>query len=198
MMNFELLGLSKPVLRAISELGFENPTPIQEQAIPVMLGGNQDVVALAQTGTGKTAAFGLPLVDLLDFSQRHTQALILAPTRELCMQITRDLHNFSKHVGGAHVLVYPNSGGIATHARAGNLFKVYYAVKKVLVGATVRLVVVNAQKAKVAHAFPHLFRYALVGFPFSGLWPYFSFNVLADSLAKYFVVLVKIRRFHRL
>jgi len=104
MMNFELLGLSKPVLRAISELGFENPTPIQEQAIPVMLGGNQDVVALAQTGTGKTAAFGLPLVDLLDFSQRHTQALILAPTRELCMQITRDLHNFSKHVGGAHVV----------------------------------------------------------------------------------------------
>ncbi len=104
MMNFELLGLSKPVLRAISELGFENPTPIQEQAIPVMLGGNQDVVALAQTGTGKTAAFGLPLVDLLDFSQRHTQALILAPTRELCMQITRDLHNFSKHVAGAHVV----------------------------------------------------------------------------------------------
>jgi len=83
MMNFEVLGLSKPVLRAIAELGFESPTPIQEQAIPVMLGGNQDVVALAQTGTGKTAAFGLPLIDLLDFGQRHTQALILAPTREL-------------------------------------------------------------------------------------------------------------------
>ena len=84
-MNFEVLGLSKPVLRAIAELGFESPTPIQEQAIPVMLGGNQDVVALAQTGTGKTAAFGLPLIDLLDFNQRHTQALILAPTRELCV-----------------------------------------------------------------------------------------------------------------
>ncbi len=104
MMNFELLGLSKPVLRAIAELGFETPTPIQEQAIPVMLGGNQDVVALAQTGTGKTAAFGLPLIDLLDFNHRHTQALILAPTRELCMQITRDLQNFSKHMGGAHVV----------------------------------------------------------------------------------------------
>ncbi|MBX7051408.1 MAG: DEAD/DEAH box helicase [Flavobacteriales bacterium] len=103
MLNFELLGLSKPVMRAIAELGFETPTPIQEQAIPVMLGGNQDVVALAQTGTGKTAAFGLPLVDLLNFEERHTQALILAPTRELCMQITRDLQNFSKYMGGAHV-----------------------------------------------------------------------------------------------
>lgn len=103
MLNFELLGLSKPVLRAISELGFETPTPIQEQAIPVMLGGNQDVVALAQTGTGKTAAFGLPLVDLLNFEERHTQALILAPTRELCMQISRDLQNFTKYMNGAHV-----------------------------------------------------------------------------------------------
>lgn len=103
MLNFELLGLSKPVMRAIAELGFETPTPIQEQAIPVMLGGNQDVVALAQTGTGKTAAFGLPLVDLLNFDERHTQALILAPTRELCMQITRDLQNFSKYMNGAQV-----------------------------------------------------------------------------------------------
>ncbi len=104
MTNFELLGLSKPVLRAIAELGFESPTPIQEQAIPVMLGGTQDVVALAQTGTGKTAAFGLPLIDLLDFNERHTQALVLAPTRELCMQITRDLANFSKYQSGAHVV----------------------------------------------------------------------------------------------
>jgi len=117
MMNFELLGLSKPVLRAISELGFENPTPIQEQAIPVMLGGNQDVVALAQTGTGKTAAFGLPLIDLLDFSQRHTQALILAPTRELCMQITRDLQNFSKHTGGAHVVAIYGGASIEGQIR---------------------------------------------------------------------------------
>lgn len=117
MMNFELLGLSKPVLRAIAELGFETPTPIQEQAIPVMLGGNQDVVALAQTGTGKTAAFGLPLIDLLDFNQRHTQALILAPTRELCMQITRDLQNFSKHVGGAHVVAIYGGASIEGQIR---------------------------------------------------------------------------------
>jgi ATP-dependent RNA helicase DeaD len=117
MMNFEVLGLSKPVLRAIAELGFESPTPIQEQAIPVMLGGNQDVVALAQTGTGKTAAFGLPLIDLLDFNQRHTQALILAPTRELCMQITRDLQNFSKHTGGAHVVAIYGGASIEGQIR---------------------------------------------------------------------------------
>lgn len=116
-MNFELLGLSKPVLRAIAELGFESPTPIQEQAIPVMLGGNQDVVALAQTGTGKTAAFGLPLIDLIDFNQRHTQALILAPTRELCMQITRDLQNFSKHMGGAHVVAIYGGASIEGQIR---------------------------------------------------------------------------------
>ena len=116
-MNFEVLGLSKPVLRAIAELGFESPTPIQEQAIPVMLGGNQDVVALAQTGTGKTAAFGLPLIDLLDFGQRHTQALILAPTRELCMQITRDLQNFSKHTGGAHVVAIYGGASIEGQIR---------------------------------------------------------------------------------
>jgi ATP-dependent RNA helicase DeaD len=117
MMNFEVLGLSKPVLRAIAELGFESPTPIQEQAIPVMLGGNQDVVALAQTGTGKTAAFGLPLIDLLDFNQRHTQALILAPTRELCMQITRDLQSFSKHTGGAHVVAIYGGASIEGQIR---------------------------------------------------------------------------------
>ncbi len=104
MINFELLGLSKPVMRAISELGFETPTPVQAQAIPVMMAGNQDVVALAQTGTGKTAAFGLPLIDMLEFGDRHTQALILAPTRELCMQITRDIQNYSKYVTGAHVV----------------------------------------------------------------------------------------------
>lgn len=104
MINFELLGLSKPVMRAISELGFETPTPVQAQAIPVMMTGNQDVVALAQTGTGKTAAFGLPLIDMLEFGDRHTQALILAPTRELCMQITRDIQNYSKYVTGAHVV----------------------------------------------------------------------------------------------
>jgi ATP-dependent RNA helicase DeaD len=103
-MTFESLGLNSQVLKAITELGFESPTPIQEQAIPVLLGGLQDMVALAQTGTGKTAAFGLPLANLLDFQSRETQALILCPTRELCMQITRDLQNFTKYLSGAHVV----------------------------------------------------------------------------------------------
>jgi ATP-dependent RNA helicase DeaD len=103
-MNFSELGLAPQVLQAISELGYENPTPIQEQAIPVLMTGNSDLVALAQTGTGKTAAFGLPLVSLLDFQSRDTQALILCPTRELCMQITRDLQGFSKFSKGAHVV----------------------------------------------------------------------------------------------
>jgi ATP-dependent RNA helicase DeaD len=103
-MNFSELGLAPQVLQAITELGYENPTPIQEQAIPVLMSGNSDLVALAQTGTGKTAAFGLPLVSLLDFQSRDTQALILCPTRELCMQITRDLQNFSKFQKGAHVV----------------------------------------------------------------------------------------------
>ncbi|MFN0032562.1 MAG: DEAD/DEAH box helicase [Flavobacteriales bacterium] len=104
MSDFISLGLSKPTLNAIAALGFETPTPVQQQAIPVMLGGTQDVVALAQTGTGKTAAFGLPLADLLDFSSKKTQALILAPTRELCMQITRDIQSFTKNAGNAHVV----------------------------------------------------------------------------------------------
>ncbi len=104
MNTFETLGLSKPVLAAITELGFTAPTPIQDKVIPILLTGDTDVVALAQTGTGKTAGFGLPLVSLLDFTSKHTQALILAPTRELCMQITSDLKNFSKHSHGANVV----------------------------------------------------------------------------------------------
>jgi len=104
MMTFEELGLSQPVLKAIGELGFESPTPIQEKAIPAVLTGEEDMVALAQTGTGKTAAFGLPLTQLINFESRQVQAVVLCPTRELCMQITRDLQNFTKYLGGAHVV----------------------------------------------------------------------------------------------
>ena len=81
--SFDTLGLSAPILEAIGKLGFETPTEIQEQAIPRLLEGDRDFIGLAQTGTGKTAAFGLPLLDHLDASQDHVQALILAPTREL-------------------------------------------------------------------------------------------------------------------
>lgn len=93
---FSKLGISDDVVNAVKDLGFENPTPIQEQSIPVLLEGNNDFVGLAQTGTGKTAAFGLPLLELIDFKSNKPQALILCPTRELCLQITSDIKNFSK------------------------------------------------------------------------------------------------------
>ncbi|MDV3308975.1 MAG: DEAD/DEAH box helicase [Cyclobacteriaceae bacterium] len=95
MKSFETLGLSRGLAESVHHLGFEKPTPIQENAIPVLLEGNRDFVGLAQTGTGKTAAFGLPLIELCDPEPRETQALVLAPTRELCVQITGDLERFS-------------------------------------------------------------------------------------------------------
>jgi len=100
---FEALGLNEQLVQAITEMGFETPTPIQEKAIPVLLSGTTDFVGLAQTGTGKTAAFGLPLLHLIDISQKHPQALIVCPTRELCLQICNDLMNFKKHVKGLNV-----------------------------------------------------------------------------------------------
>jgi len=92
--NFEALGLEEGLLQSISALGFTQPTPIQEKAIPVLLQGTRDFIGLAQTGTGKTAAFGLPLLQLIDKTQRYPQALIICPTRELCLQITNDLNSF--------------------------------------------------------------------------------------------------------
>src|SRR5688572_24878019 len=101
---FEKLGVDRDAVKAIEDLGFENPTPIQEQAIPVLIKGDRDFVGLAQTGTGKTAAFGLPLTHLIDFDSRATQALILAPTRELCLQITNDILSFTKYKKGAGIV----------------------------------------------------------------------------------------------
>ncbi|MEO7263893.1 MAG: DEAD/DEAH box helicase [Ferruginibacter sp.] len=97
---FEALGLNEPILQAISDLGFTEPTPIQQQAIPVLLSGTMDFVGLAQTGTGKTAAFGMPLLQLVNASEKYPQALIVCPTRELCLQITNDLNDFKKHIKG--------------------------------------------------------------------------------------------------
>ncbi len=94
MITFEQLGIEESLLQSLRKLGFEHPTPIQEKAIPVLLQGTKDFVGLAQTGTGKTAAFGLPLLQLIDKKQRLAQALIICPTRELCLQITNDLNNF--------------------------------------------------------------------------------------------------------
>lgn len=109
MITFETLGLQENLLKAVTDLGFVTPTPIQEKAIPVLLGGDRDFVGLAQTGTGKTAAFGLPLLHQLDMKIRQPQSLILCPTRELCMQITNDLKNFSKYLGDINIV--PVYGG---------------------------------------------------------------------------------------
>lgn len=94
MHTFKTLGLKDSILKGIEKLGFEQPTPIQEKTIPLLINQKTDLVGLAQTGTGKTAAFGLPICHLIDFNQKYTQALIICPTRELCLQITRDLQNF--------------------------------------------------------------------------------------------------------
>jgi len=114
---FSQLGIRHDIVNAITELGFENPTPIQEQAIPALLTGSSDFVGLAQTGTGKTAAFGLPLLELLDFSQNSPQALILCPTRELCLQIANDLKKYSKNIPNVHVVAVYGGASISDQLR---------------------------------------------------------------------------------
>ncbi len=104
MKTFEELGVSEEIRRAIEELGFENPMPVQEEVIPYLLGSRNDVIALAQTGTGKTAAFGIPVLQKLDPKSKETQALVLSPTRELCLQIADDLKDFSKHMKGVNIV----------------------------------------------------------------------------------------------
>ena len=103
-MTFEGLGLDPRLVQATDALGFKQPTPIQEQAIPVLLSGTKDLVGLAQTGTGKTAAFGLPLLQLVDAAERYPQALVVCPTRELCMQIVNEMEQFKQFLPGMHVL----------------------------------------------------------------------------------------------
>lgn len=111
------LGIRHDIVNAISELGFEKPTPIQEQSIPVLLTGSNDFVGLAQTGTGKTAAFGLPLLELLNFEENSPQALILCPTRELCLQIANDIKNYSKKMDNVHVVAVYGGASISDQLR---------------------------------------------------------------------------------
>src|SRR5215217_7890946 len=100
MHTFEALGLDESLLKAVTDLGFTEPTAIQQKAIPVLLSGTKDLIGLAQTGTGKTAAFGLPLLQLVDAVQKFPQALIVCPTRELCLQIEKEMEGFKKHTSG--------------------------------------------------------------------------------------------------
>ena len=117
MNKFEQLGLNESLLRAIKDLGFENPSEVQEKAIPVLLEQNTDLVALAQTGTGKTAAFGFPLIQKIDAENRNTQALILSPTRELCLQITNEIKLYSKYIKGLHTVAVYGGASITEQAR---------------------------------------------------------------------------------
>ena len=118
MKTFEELGVCEPIRKAIEELGFVHPMPVQEAVIPYLLGNENDVIALAQTGTGKTAAFGIPLLERIDTSWRETQALVLSPTRELCLQITDDLRDFAKNMDGVHVEAVYGGAAIEPQMRA--------------------------------------------------------------------------------
>ena len=118
-MTFEDLGVRDDLLRAIQELGFENPMPVQEKVIPLLLNHEgRDVVALAQTGTGKTAAFGLPVIQRVDTQRRVPQALVLAPTRELCLQIAADLQDMAKYTPDLEVLPVYGGSSIESQIRA--------------------------------------------------------------------------------
>lgn len=116
-MTFEELGLSSNILKAVSEIGFEKPSEIQEKSIPVLLESDKDYVGLAQTGTGKTAAFGLPLIESIETDFRAIQGLILCPTRELCLQIAKELKSYSKYSDGVKVVAVYGGASISDQIR---------------------------------------------------------------------------------
>ena len=118
MKTFEELGVSEEIRRAISEIGYEQPMPVQEEVIPYLLGVGNDVIALAQTGTGKTAAYGLPVLQKVNPDDRRTQAVILSPTRELCLQIAGDLKEYSRYIDNLHVLAVYGGSSIESQIRS--------------------------------------------------------------------------------
>ncbi len=118
MESFNNTKLNEDILRAITEMGFEKPTPIQAQTIPHLMFSKQDLIATAQTGTGKTGAFGLPSLHLTHLEEKHTQTLVLCPTRELCIQIAKDLTNFSKYINGLHIVAVYGGANIDTQSKA--------------------------------------------------------------------------------
>ena len=121
--NFKDLGINKGLLKSIEELGFESPTPVQEQAIPILLKDKTDLIALAQTGTGKTAAFGLPSIQQIDPKIKNVQTIILCPTRELCIQISKDLLTYSKYLD--YVKIVAVYGGTSIENQIKSIKKVF-------------------------------------------------------------------------
>ena len=118
MKTFEELGVSAEIRQAIEEMGYENPMPVQEEVIPYLLGNRNDVVALAQTGTGKTAAFGLPLIQKIDVTKTNSPTLVLCPTRELCLQIAGDLTDYSKYITDLRILPVYGGSSIESQIRS--------------------------------------------------------------------------------
>ena len=116
--TFEELGVSHDLRRAIEDLGFVNPMPVQEEVIPYLLGSGNDVIALAQTGTGKTAAYGLPILQKINQKEHHIQSVVLCPTRELCLQIANDLKDFARYIDGLYILPVYGGSNIETQIRA--------------------------------------------------------------------------------
>ena len=146
--TFEELGVSEEIRRAISELGFESPMPVQEEVIPYLLGNRNDVIALAQTGTGKTAAFGIPLLQRIDPQSRETQALIMSPTRELCLQICDDIKDFAKYIPGINIV--PVYGGTSIM----NQINALKHGAQMIVATPGRLVdLINRGKANLEHVY---------------------------------------------
>ena len=117
MSNFAKLGLEENLLKAIQDMGFETPSEVQEKAIPILLEKDTDIVSLAQTGTGKTAAFGFPMLQKINIESRTTQGLILSPTRELCLQITNEIKNYGKYCKGLNVVAVYGGASITDQAR---------------------------------------------------------------------------------
>ncbi|MBC7902437.1 MAG: DEAD/DEAH box helicase [Gemmatimonadaceae bacterium] len=117
MMTFEEIGIEERLVKAVTDLGYVNPTPIQEKAIPVLLGGTTDFIGLAQTGTGKTAAFGIPLLSVINASEKHPQALVVCPTRELCMQIVNEIELFKKYMPAIQVIAVYGGTSIGMQIR---------------------------------------------------------------------------------
>ncbi len=115
---FADIGVNDDLLKGLSALGFTKPTPVQEKVIPLMLKDHADMVSLAQTGTGKTAAFGLPLLQLVNTGSKKTQSLVLCPTRELCVQVTRDIQAFAKYISGVRILAIYGGSSIVDQMRA--------------------------------------------------------------------------------
>ena len=143
-MTFSEIGLNNNILKAITDLGFETPTPIQQEAIPFVLAEETDLIALAQTGTGKTAAFGLPIIQKINDSRNQTQSIILCPTRELCLQITKDLETYSKYMKKLKVTAVYGGANIQTQIRALN------SGSQIVVGTPGRVIdLINRKKLKL-------------------------------------------------